>query len=276
MTGLLAVSGQASYDDVKVKTNDPAFLPAQGGNLVAAHDALIDARGSTLTLSDIEPLATAVFSEWTQALGAGDPRLAGMVDVRIRIADLAGGALGHYEAGELTLDADAAGHGWFVDLTPADSTEFSVEYQRSTLRATEDSEAFGRMDLLTVLMHEMGHAIGFKDGETRYAVMHEELDPGVRFLLDDAPRAAQRLPQEPSFDFDLAAGQGAMRAGVDWSSGGGWTSGYTPYAAPEPGAGSNFTDYLVKLFKRPNTETGYDSLGKSLIGKEGATGAKKS
>jgi hypothetical protein len=125
--------------------------------------------------------------------------------------------------------------------------------------------------------------------------MDEELEPGVRFLLDDlgldgdpdqpvsdqalaalAARAAERSPQGPSFDFDLAAGQGGTRSGVDWNAGGGWSTGYTPYAAPEAKPGSNFTDYLVKLFKRDSAETSYDSLGKALMGgKDGAKGAAK-
>jgi len=217
-----------------------------------------------------------------------------MVDVRMRIGELAGGALGHFEDGELTIDADAAGHGWFVDLTPADSVEFTVQYDRSTLRATQESEAFGRMDLLTVLMHELGHAIGFQDNAAGYAVMHDDLEPGVRFLLDElgldgdpdqpvsdqalaalAARAAERAPQGPSFDFDLAAPQGGTRAGIDWNTSGGWSTGYTPYVAPEPKASSNFADYLLKMFKRDDGAAEYDSLGKSLTGKNGAKGGAK-
>jgi len=116
----------------------------------------------------------------------------------------------------------------------------------------------------------------------------------VRFLLDElgfdgdpdqpvsdqslaalAARAAQRAPQGPSFDFDFAAGPGATGAGVDWGSSGGWSTSYTPYVAPEPKAGSNFADYLLKMFKRDEAAADYDSLGKSLTGKNGAKGAAK-
>lgn len=209
-----------------------------------------------------------------------------MVDVRFRIGDLDGGALGHYESGTLTVDADAAGHGWFVDLTPADSLEFAVRFDRSTLTATAGSEAFERMDLLTVVMHELGHAIGFTDGGTGYALMDEDLDPGVRYLLDElgldeldpdqeiddavlaslAAKAADKAGNIPAFDFDLAQPQVGVRSGIDWQSDG-WSTSYTPYAAPErPSSGgsssSNFADYLVKLFK--SSDGGYDEMGKSL------------
>ena len=59
------------------------------------------------------------------------------------------------------LDSDAAGHGWFIDSTPTQDEEF-VSFD-STLRATESSPAAGRMDLLTVVMHELGHVLGLAD-----------------------------------------------------------------------------------------------------------------
>src|SRR5205814_141731 len=56
-------------------------------------------------------------------------------------------------------DADAAGYGWFVDPTPADDSEFAVPTAFG-LGAGAGSPAAGRMDLLTVVMHELGHVIG--------------------------------------------------------------------------------------------------------------------
>jgi hypothetical protein len=306
--GLMAVSGEASFDDVRIKTDDSAFADSIASNMVAAQAALVPAGGEALELSEVEGLAAVAITEWRNALGDADPRLAGMVDVRMTIGDLAGTALARYENGTLTVDADAAGHGWFVDLTPADSVEFTVQFDRSTLRATEESEAFGRMDLLTVLMHEFGHAIGFGDNATGYAVMDEDLEPGVRYLLDelgldefdlggdpDAPiddatlsalaaRAVERSGSDiPSFDFDIAAPvQSPSQSGgarIDWQadSGQSWSSGYSPYASTESAksASSNFADYLVKLFKPKATSDGYDSLGKSLMGKDGEKGSRR-
>ena len=48
------------------------------------------------------------------------------------------------------------GYEWFVDETPYDDVEFGVERSDGVLVATTDSEAYGKMDLLTVVTHELG------------------------------------------------------------------------------------------------------------------------
>jgi hypothetical protein len=138
-----------------------------------------------------------------------------------------------------------------------------------------------------VLMHELGHAIGFADNQA-YAVMDEDLEPGVRYLLDElgldgdpdqpiddqalaalAARAAERSGSLPSFDLDFGTPQAGAGARIDWQAGegSGWSSGYSPYAAPEARSGGNFADYLVKLFRGKDAGgDSYDSLGKALLG----------
>ena len=76
-----------------------------------------------------------------------------------------GQAAGH----TITLDANAAGWGWFVDHTPNRDSEFV---------ATGDQGELNHMDLLSVVMHELGHLLGH-DHETD-GVMEESLAPGVR------------------------------------------------------------------------------------------------
>lgn len=68
--------------------------------------------------------------------------------------------------GSIVLDPTAAGHGWFIDGSPT----------------TDDDIAAGSIDLLTIVMHEMGHALGFGHdavaGETD--LTDESIAPGVR------------------------------------------------------------------------------------------------
>jgi hypothetical protein len=59
----------------------------------------------------------------------------------------------------ITLDADAAGYGWFIDVTPAVSEEFDAD-EGEVLVARRASAADGRMDLVTAVLHEMGHLLG--------------------------------------------------------------------------------------------------------------------
>jgi hypothetical protein len=183
------------------------------------------------------------------------------------VTDLGGSALGYYDGQNILIDDDAAGHGWFVDFSPADSVEFAVQASRSTLVADVDSEAYGRMDLLTVLMHELGHAMGFGDNESGYAVMSEDLEPGVRLTLEaqPAPVAQPAAPAVPGFDLGVGAAL-PVPARIEWQTGEAqpWTVDFSPYAAPE--SSSNFADYL---FKVATEEAGFDQLGQALLGAKG-------
>ena len=80
--------------------------------------------------------------------------------LQVEIADLPGGQLGYADGTTVTLDRTAAGRGWFIDATPADNTEFSATADASQLSATAGGPAAGRQDLLTVLVHEIGHVLG--------------------------------------------------------------------------------------------------------------------
>ena len=114
--GLLAVSGTASFDDVRVKTNDRAFVqPAGGANLLAAEPELMTDSASTVTQADLHSAVTDAMLTWTEMLGDGDARLAGFGDVQITLGDLAGDALGYTEGRRIWIDRNAAGYGWSSD-----------------------------------------------------------------------------------------------------------------------------------------------------------------
>jgi len=77
------------------------------------------------------------------------------------------------------LDRDAAGHGWFVDPTPGDAEEFRATAD-GTLQAV-DARAVDRIDLLTVVSHELGHVLGLEDLDASAgSLMSGTLQPGLR------------------------------------------------------------------------------------------------
>jgi hypothetical protein len=81
------------------------------------------------------------------------------------------------------IDADAAGYGWFVDETPSDDVEFAIRGGNGELVADSSRDAFGQMDLLTVVMHELGHSLGFEDLASEASesdVMLSVLSNGIR------------------------------------------------------------------------------------------------
>jgi predicted Zn-dependent protease len=50
--------------------------------------------------------------------------------------------------------------------------------------ATADSEAAGRMDLLTVVLHELGHVLGLGHGDEG-TLMDDTLSVGTRRVWED-------------------------------------------------------------------------------------------
>lgn len=82
-----------------------------------------------------------------------------LVGTMIQFADLQGHSLGETKGNVITLDLNAAGHGWYFDWQgPGDDwlpTSNPYEWM-----ARPGSAAEGRMDFLSVFMHEYGYALG--------------------------------------------------------------------------------------------------------------------
>src|SRR5262249_44702770 len=119
----------------------------------------------TLRADQVQPLLAEALARW-QAAGMDTTRLSG---VQILITNLPGSQLGLASGTTIYLDANAAGWGWFVDPTPHDDSEFTTP---------GDQGERNRMDLLTVLEHELGHLLGFEH-ETD-GLMAQTLTVGTR------------------------------------------------------------------------------------------------
>jgi hypothetical protein len=107
-------------------------------------------------------------------LNAG--QLATLRNTALLVANLPGQTLGLEAGGAIYLNADAAGHGWFIDPTPLRDEEFAPDGS-----ALPGSAPVVRMGLLTVVMHEMGHRLGLPDLDTPAgsdALMATTLAPG--------------------------------------------------------------------------------------------------
>lgn len=110
-------------------------------------------------------------------------------------ANLPDFALGHTtgtgSAAEITLDTDAAGHGWFVDATPLLNEEFLPTSNPGEWVARPGSAADGRIDLMLFsLLHEQGHALGLEHSTDAHHFMAATLSPGIRRTLSAADQLA--------------------------------------------------------------------------------------
>jgi Ca2+-binding RTX toxin-like protein len=176
--GLLSKDDSSSFDLAGVKTNDPAFRD-EGDNLLAAEAPAEPVEGEMLTEAQLVSIVEEAKNRWGES-GLVDDEGAALLDtVSFAVVDLDGLALGYTSKNVVQIDTDAAGHGWFVDATPCDDAEFTL--QPVGLTATSSGGAAGRMDLLTVVMHELGHVLGF-DHTEQEGLMAETLEVGVRYL----------------------------------------------------------------------------------------------
>jgi hypothetical protein len=102
--------------------------------------------------------------------------------VTVVVVDLPGSALGAMAGNVLMVDSNAAGYGWFVDATPGSDSEFGRVVSASERRAGASSAAYGRADLLTVMMHELGHRMGMDHSDAPGNIMQDEIGLGTRRL----------------------------------------------------------------------------------------------
>jgi hypothetical protein len=137
---------------------------------------------TVLSSAELQTIVSAAISRWESA-GLDSTGVALLDNLQVSIGGLPSGWLGAYVSGSIVLDPTAAGDGWFVDATDA---AFSQGTSQET--ALPGSAAADHVDALTVVMHEMGHALGLPD-ETM-GVMSESLAVGTRNLPTPADVAA--------------------------------------------------------------------------------------
>lgn len=125
---------------------------------------------------------TAAIQRWESA-GLTAEQLTAMKSVKFEVADLAAGYLGEAGPRIIRVDRSAAGNSWFIDPTPLDDVQFG-DAKTFTRRYTDPaSPPAGRIDLLTAILHELGHAARLPDlyaVTDRDSVMYGYLTKGER------------------------------------------------------------------------------------------------
>ncbi|EAZ91245.1 VCBS [Crocosphaera chwakensis CCY0110] len=107
------------------------------------------------------------------------------LDITFQITDLPTGHLaeatitgfdpfGRPNAGTILINYNANGVGWFIDSTPFESSEFAVQNSEFAYNATPNSDAYGKYDLLTTVLHEIAHLYGFIEGYEPFDHLHHD------------------------------------------------------------------------------------------------------
>jgi hypothetical protein len=108
-----------------------------------------------LSDSELKPIFDQAISNWVSA-GLTGEQLANLAEVQFSVANLPNGELGIHSNGQIVIDDDGAGRGW------------------STSEVVDPN----RYDLLTVVMHELGHELGLQDQPSDGQLMSESLGLG--------------------------------------------------------------------------------------------------
>ncbi len=153
--------------------------------LVAAEAPDAPIEGEALTAADLTPVAAGAVSRWVASGLLDEAAIEQLARISFTIADLSGLKLGAASGAAVTIDDDAAGWGWFVDATPADDSDLDA--------------GAGRMDLLTVVTHEIGHVVGYEHADE--GLMAPTLDPGVRQTPDERVESLVASQPPPEYGY---------------------------------------------------------------------------
>jgi streptogramin lyase len=152
---------------------------------------------------DLQPLVQEAAARWQEA-GLTPQQVAILRSVDVQIANLGGATLGLASGNTILIDDNAAGWGWFVDPTPRDDSEFTTP---------GDQGEQGKIDLLTVLTHEMGHLLGLEHNAATGDIMSATLGSGVRLMPTAGDLPGSTLAGlSPSHGDDVLKAHPSLRA----------------------------------------------------------------
>ena len=144
------------------------------------------APSTPLAASALAPVVQEAEALWEAAANYDPAVAARLASVQVQVGPLAPGYLGGTVGTLITVSPDASGMGWFVDPTPAQNEEFAaVPGQPDELRALPSGAAANRVDLLSVVEHELGNVLQLPEHSTgTHDITMDSLPVGTRRLVD--------------------------------------------------------------------------------------------
>lgn len=180
----ISIGGVVSFNQgtPPLPTTNPLPLLAAPGDVAAGGDNMW---GEVLTGDTLDSLVAAAIDRWA-ATGLTDEQLALINGSTFEVVDLGGSYFGEAAGTTIQIDNDGAGYGWYVDATPLDDEEFATQITNTQLFSDGTTAPAGQYDLLTTIMHELGHVLGYED---TYAV-----DQSATLMYGWLQAGERRLP----------------------------------------------------------------------------------
>ena len=189
IAGSVPVSAGAETFGVNLSSPAQSAIPlATGTGTIIPQNAQLAAGKPTaapggVVLTNVQQLGSVVTAAEARWADVGvNP--AAFANVQFVVAaSLGNHVLANTSGNVISIDAGAAGFGWFIDPTPMDDDEFR-RFGSTGLQALPRTLAAGHIDLLTVIEHELGHILGLPDLPLGGAdnLMTESLSAGFRRL----------------------------------------------------------------------------------------------
>ncbi len=153
---------------------------SSGSSLLASGGALTSSKAASLTQAQLNSVIKAAIARLADALNLDAAAVKKLESTQFVISNLTGSSLGLADGNTVYIDANAAGYGWFVDSTAGTDEEFRTTSSGSS--SAISSKAVDKIDLLTVVEHELGHVLGLDDLDAALVneLMARTLGTGVR------------------------------------------------------------------------------------------------
>jgi VCBS repeat-containing protein len=169
--------------------------PQSVDELQVAQDTGTHVAGGVASIPDVQHAVDLIIanaeSEWgitSDALAAAGVSAPSSVNV----TTLTNSLLGVTTGSAIQIDDDANSNGWYVGQDLFSNDDFLPTSDPGVWVAKAGSAAEGRIDLLTVVLHEYGHILGLGDAGSDDGIMSLQLGPGVRRLPSAAVIAQVR------------------------------------------------------------------------------------
>jgi hypothetical protein len=166
----------------------PPLLSAKGGVKANAKARIIKGITATVTNSLSDDQLKSVMNEaiqiWEEA-GLSKEKVEWLRNSHFYIDGLAKGNLGNSVIGAFAISPNADGNGWYIGTDKDSYAQFNHILSSGRMLTSPSKIAAGRMDLLTCILHEMGHILGLKDlnkKSDRNNIMYGKLPVGERRL----------------------------------------------------------------------------------------------